>query len=228
MVSVVSNSTSTTSTSTSASTTSAATSSLTSNYETFLSLLTAQIKNQDPLSPMDSTEWTSQLVQYSSVEQQLKANEYLSSLVDLSAGNMSSSVSMIGKTATAAVDTQTYASGDSLTWHYELAADAANVQVEVLDANGDTVYKGTSDGLTSGDNTFTWDGTNSSGTQVAAGNYTLKVTATNSAGSTVSNSISVQQRVTGTELVDGEIVLKMGSSLIPMSYVTGVRESDDA
>lgn len=227
MVSVVQNSTSTTSTSASTST-SAATSSLTSNYETFLSLLTAQIKNQDPLSPMDSTEWTSQLVQYSSVEQQLKANEYLSALVGLSSGNMANSVGMIGKTAIADIDTQTYESGDSLTWHYELASDAANVQVEVLDSDGNTVYKGTSDGLSSGDNSFTWDGKNSSGTEVAEGNYTLKVTATNASGSTISNAVSVQQAVSGTELINGEIVLKMGNSLIPMSYVTGVREGTDA
>ncbi|MFT3995881.1 MAG: flagellar hook assembly protein FlgD [Asticcacaulis sp.] len=218
---------STTTSTTASSATSAASSTLATTYETFLGLLTAQIKNQDPLSPMDSTEWTNQLVQYSSVEQQLKSNEYLQSLVGLAAGNMASSVNMIGKTAIADVDTQTYKDED-LTWHYELGSTASKVEVEVLNSNGETIYKGTSDGLTKGDNTFTWDGKDSSGNTVAEGNYTLKVTATNAAGSTIDNAISVQQTVTGTELVDGEIVLRMGSSLIPMSYITGVKASTDA
>lgn len=224
MVDSVSNTTSAT-TGGSSSTSSA--SGLASTYETFLGLLTAQIKNQDPLSPMDSTQWTNQLVQYSSVEQQLKANDYLKSLVGLSAGNMASSVNMIGKTAVADIDTQSF-KDKALTWHYELAGTASKVDVEVLDASGKTVWKGTSDSLNKGDNSFTWDGKDSTGNTVKEGNYTLKVTATSANGAAISNAISVQQRVDATELINGEIVLRMGYSLIPMSYVTGVRETADA
>lgn len=223
MVDAVSNTSSTNSSSSSSS----AKSGLASTYETFLGLLTAQIKNQDPLSPMDSAEWTNQLVQYSSVEQQLKSNEYLQALVGLSAGNMANSVNMIGKTAIADIDTQTF-KDKALTWHYELAGTASKVDVEVLDSDGKTVWKGTSDQLTKGDNSFTWDGKDSSGATVKEGNYTLKVTATSANGATIANAVSVQQRVDSTELINGEIVLRMGYSLIPMSYVTGVRETADA
>ncbi|UDF03957.1 flagellar hook assembly protein FlgD [Asticcacaulis sp. AND118] len=225
MVTSTQSTTSTTSTTNTSS--SSTTSGLASTYETFLGLLTAQIKNQDPLSPMDSAEWTNQLVQYSSVEQQLKSNEYLQALVGLSAGNMAGSVNMIGKTAIADIDTQTFKDKD-LTWHYELAGTASKVDVEVLDSDGKTVWKGTSDQLTKGDNSFTWDGKDSSGNTVKEGNYTLKVTATSANGATIANAVSVQQRVDGTELIDGEIILRMGYSLIPMSYVTGVRETANA
>lgn len=210
-----------------ASTSTASASGLGSTYQTFLSLLTAQIKNQDPLSPMDSTQWTNQLVQYSSVEQQLKANEYLKSLVGLGAGNVASSVNMIGKTAVADIDTQSF-KDKALTWHYELANTAAKVDVEVRDADGKIVWKGTSNSLSKGDNSFTWDGKDSTGATVKEGNYTLKVTATSANGAAISNAVSVQQRVDATELINGEIVLRMGYSLIPMSYVTGVRETANA
>ncbi|WP_298333914.1 flagellar hook capping FlgD N-terminal domain-containing protein [Asticcacaulis sp.] len=225
MVTSVSNTSGTNTSGTS--TTTSTTGGLATTYETFLGLLTAQIKNQDPLSPMDSTQWTNQLVQYTSVEQQLKANEYLKSLVGLGAGNVANSVNMIGKTAVADIDTQTF-KDKPLTWHYELANSASQVGVEVLDADGKTVWKGTSDQLKKGDNSFTWDGKDSTGATVKEGNYTLKVTATGANGTAISNAISVQQRVDATELINGEIVLRMGYSLIPMSYVTGVRETADA
>lgn len=225
MVDSVSNTTS--ANTSSSSSTASSSSGLATTYETFLGLLTAQIKNQDPLSPMDSSEWTNQLVQYSSVEQQLKSNEYLKSLVDLGAGNMASSVNMIGKTATADIDTQTF-KDKALTWHYELAQTASKVAVEVRDANGKTVWKGTSDSLNKGDNSFTWDGKDSTGNTVKEGNYTLKVTATSANDATISNVVSVQQRVDATELINGEIVLRMGYSLVSMSSITGVRETTDA
>ncbi|ESQ81364.1 flagellar hook assembly protein FlgD [Asticcacaulis sp. YBE204] len=224
MVTAVSNSTTTTTTT---DTSAATASSLATTYETFLGLLTAQIKNQDPLSPMDSTEWTNQLVQYSSVEQQLKSNEYLKSLVGLSSGSIANSVNMIGKTAIADIDTQSF-TDQALTWHYELAATASSVQAEVLDADGNTIWKGDASSMTKGDNTFTWDGTDSSGKTVAEGNYTLKITATNSSGTTIANAISVQAPVTSTELIDGEIVLKMAQSLIALSSISGVKATTDA
>lgn len=224
MVTSVSN---TSATNSSATSSTSSTNGLATTYETFLGLLTAQIKNQDPLSPMDSTQWTNQLVQYTSVEQQLKANDYLKSLVGLGAGNMANSVNMIGKTAIADIDTQTF-KDKSLTWHYELASTASQVGVEVLDADGKTVWKGTSDQLNKGDNTFTWDGKDSTGNTVKEGDYTLKVTATSASGSAIANAISVQQRVDATELIEGEIVLRMGYSLIAMSAITGVRETADA
>jgi len=68
------------------------------NYNTFLNLLTAQIQNQDPLSPMDTTAWTTQLVQYSSVEQQLQANQYLSQIASASAPPSSGSTAPPGNT----------------------------------------------------------------------------------------------------------------------------------
>ena len=107
------------------------------DYTTFLNLLTAQVKNQDPLSPMDTTEWTNQLVQYSSVEQQIKANGYLETIANASgaSGSMTSAVSSsaratscaasaprgrvpaIGRTVTSPSSTRTRISGElPMTW----------------------------------------------------------------------------------------------------------------
>src|ERR1700760_2958066 len=118
MVTAVTN----TPTTTSQSQTAADSAALTGNYQTFLSLLTAQIKNQDPLSPMDTTQWTNQLVQYSSVEQQLKGNQYLEQIAaNNKAGSMDSAVSYIGKTVSADSSTATLKDGQA-SWDYTLGA----------------------------------------------------------------------------------------------------------
>lgn len=220
MVTAVSNTTQTTSQS-------PATGSLATTYETFLALLTAQIKNQDPLSPMDSTEWTNQLVQYTSVEQQLKSNEYLSAIAAQGVGNMANSVSFIGKTAIADIDTQTF-KNDPLEWHYELAGDAAKVDLQVLNSSGEVVWSGEGTSKSKGDNSFTWDGKNAAGQAVPPGNYTLKVKAKTAQDAEILSAVSVQGRVTATELIDGEVMLRIGQSLIPLTYVSGVREELDA
>ena len=200
------------------------TSSLGANYSTFLNLLTAQVRNQDPLSPMDTTQWTNQLVQYSSVEQQLKGNQYLSQIAsNNSAGSMNAAVSYIGKTVTAATDTVTLKDGTA-TWNYDLGATAGSAKLSVLDADGKVVWTGdaASAGLAKGTNSFTWDGKNSAGKAVAAGDYTLTVEAKTASGTTIASSVSLSGAVSSAENIDGTIVLKVGNTRVPMSAVTKV------
>ena len=194
---------------------------LTGNYTTFLTLLTAQIKNQDPLSPMDTTQWTNQLVQYSSVEQQLKANSYLEQLVNSgTAGQMNSAVSYIGKTV-ASDQPQAALSGGAATWNYNLAAPATSATLTISDADGNAIYAGPAPDLTTGTHTFTWDGKDSTGAQAPDGDYTLKITASN--GSTgVDAGVGVSGIVTSAENVDGSVVLKVGNTAVPLSSVTKV------
>ncbi|MFT4090780.1 MAG: flagellar hook capping FlgD N-terminal domain-containing protein [Asticcacaulis sp.] len=197
---------------------------LASTYETFLGLLTAQIRNQDPLSPMDSTEWTNQLVQYTSVEQQLKQNEHLATLVAQGATNLNSVVGFIGKTVTADIDAQTL-KDQPLEWKYALGTAADTVELKVTNKDGTVIWSGTGDGKDVGENTFVWDGKDSSGKAVRAGDYTLQVTAKTAGGASIQSAVYMRGTVDAAEFIDGQSVLRVGMSLIPLSYITGVEQT---
>src|SRR3954471_8445456 len=150
---------------------------LTANFETFLTLLTTQLKNQDPLSPMDSNQFTQQLVQFSQVEQQISSNKNLESLISLTKSqSATSAVSYLGKTLTINDGTAALQNG-SANWTYSLPNDAAITKLVVTDSRGRGVYATT--GETSlGPHEFLWDGKDSSGTNVPPGKYKLSVIAT--------------------------------------------------
>src|SRR5262245_53941482 len=113
---------------------------LADNFDTFLVLLTAQIQNQDPLSPMDSTQFTQQLVQFSQVEQQIRTNEQLEGLVgQYQAASAGAALSYLGKDAIIDAD-ETYLAGGSANWAYTLPETATSLTINVKDANGRTVY----------------------------------------------------------------------------------------
>src|SRR5262249_19766514 len=118
---------------------SAATKSLTDNYQTFLTLLTTQLKNQDPLNPMDSSQFTTQLVQFSSVEQQIQQNKNLETLIGAqTAYAANSAVNYIGHTVAATSD-QVALANHSATINYALSDDVADNLITISDANGRTI-----------------------------------------------------------------------------------------
>src|ERR1700704_2126117 len=115
---------------------------LAGNFNTFLTLLTSQLKNQDPLSPMDSTQFTQQLVQFSQVEQSINANQNLESLISLTKARASSdAVGFLGKTVTLTDGTAGLKSGQAQ-WGYSLASDSAATRLVIADSKGHTVYSG--------------------------------------------------------------------------------------
>jgi flagellar basal-body rod modification protein FlgD len=195
---------------------------LTGNYQTFLSLLTAQIKNQDPLSPMDTTQWTNQLVQYSSVEQQLKGNQFLEQMANNNTTqSMSSAVSFIGKTVTADVNTATLSNG-SANWNYSLGADAASATLKVLDSSGNVVWTGTPPDMSKGVHTFNWDGKDINGKTVPNADYTLSVTAKTSGDIDIDTAVGITGTVTAADSSSGTIMLRLGDTEVPLSSVSGV------
>lgn len=198
---------------------------LASNFETFLKLLTAQLKNQDPLSPLDSNEFTAQLTQMAGVEQQLLTNDLLTSLLAQNSGaSLADASNYMGSQATAAWSAVKVENGKA-TWSYELAKDATSAKVQVLDAAGTVVFTGDAGDLSSGVHDFTWDGKTSAGGQAQDGSvYTLKITATGPNGAAVDSQVLVRGRVTGVELYDGEPHLTIGSSILPLSSVIALEE----
>lgn len=190
-----------------------------SNFETFLSLLTAQLRNQDPLSPVDANQFTAQLTQMAGVEQQLLTNELLKSmLAGQATGGLNEAALYIGKEATAAW-AATKAEDGEATWSYELGANAHTADLEILEANGKVVWKGPAPDKTTGVHDFTWD----EGTDGSV--YTLKITAKDAAGTALDAQVLTRGRVTGVEMYDGEAYLTVGNAILPLSTVIALEEA---
>ncbi|MBW8304522.1 MAG: flagellar hook capping protein [Brevundimonas sp.] len=202
---------------------------LASNFETFLSLLTSQLKNQDPLSPVDSNQFTAQLTQMAGVEQQLLTNELLKSLVSAQGGGgLESAANYIGKEATAAWSATKFTDGEAA-WSYEIASNAASVKLEVVDGSGNVVWSGDAPDKTTGVHEFSWDGKAISGNDGQEGQvYSLKVVAEDSAGDAIDAQVLTHGRVTGVEMYDGEVFLTVGNSILPMSSLIALEEASTA
>ncbi len=195
------------------------------SYESFMSLLTAQIKNQDPLSPMDSTQFTQQLVQMTGVEQQLLTNDLLEKLVSNTGSGIQTSVSLLGREVRAMNSSAKLTAGQA-EWGYKLDRDATDVSVEVVDEYGKTVQVIKPTENKAGDHTLIWDGKDRTGQQLPnGGTYTLRVTAKDSTGAAVPVTNFVQGVVTGVEQVDGQTMLTVNGVRVSWEYVTSIAEA---
>lgn len=201
--------------------------SLVNNFETFLTLLTAQLKNQDPLSPMDSNDFTAQLTQMTGVEQQLLTNNLLTSLLAAQqSSSLTNTSSYIGRNVTAVWAADKLTDGQA-NWSYELGAAATSATLSVVDGSGKTVWTGDAPALGAGTHDFTWDGTTTAGGKAADGGvYTLKVTAKNGSN-TVTSQVLTRGQVTGVELYDGTPYLNIGNSIVPLSTVIALKNFAD-
>lgn len=172
---------------------------LSDNYDTFLVLLTSQLQNQDPLSPMDSTQFTQQLVQFSQVEQQIRTNEQLESLVgQYQAASAGAALSYLGKDAI--IEAQdTYLAGGQANWAYRLPERAGELAINVLDENGRTVFTATNAALAQGEHLFSWDGTTNSGAAAPDGVYRLSITALNESGAEIRPTLTVRETILGVD-----------------------------
>jgi flagellar basal-body rod modification protein FlgD len=194
---------------------------LADSTETFLSLLTTQLKNQDPLSPMDSSQFTQQIVQMTGVEQQLLTNDLLAALVGMSDGGLADSVNLIGKTVTATTGAASLQDGKA-TWAYNLPRGANSVQLDVLDAKGNIVASKVLTATAAGNHSFEWDGKNNLGTQLADGDYGLRITPTDAAGAKFSAIQTLTGVATAVQSVDGTNIVTIGKTKVPISAVTAV------
>jgi flagellar basal-body rod modification protein FlgD len=198
---------------------STATQQLAGNFDTFLSLLTTQLQNQDPLSPMDSTQFTQQLVAFAGVEQQINTNDNLKSLIALNMSQQASSaVNYIGHSVVMTSGKGSLASGN-VDWTYNLSAPSAGTTLTVTNAAGNVVYS-TSGSTTAGNNDFSWDGTDANGNQLPDGQYTLSVAATAQDGSAVSSTIASKALVTAVDMSGSTPQLVLTAMEIPLSEVS--------
>jgi flagellar basal-body rod modification protein FlgD len=197
---------------------------LASSYDTFMKLLTTQIQNQDPLSPLDSNQFTQQLVQMTGVQQQLYSNDLLKQLVSNTGTGMAQAVSVIGREVTAESAKATL-SGGQARWSYNLGRDAASVKIEVLDSNGRTVAVSAPTNVAAGDQSFTWNGSDLTGLKRSdGGEYSLRITPTDVSGASITSKVFQRGVVTGVEQVAGQSVLSIGGTKVPWTAVTSVRQ----
>ena len=194
---------------------------LADNFDTFLTLLTAQLQNQDPLSPMEANEFTQQLVQFSSVEQAIQSNKHLEQLLAQSRSDeQTRAVGYLGKRIEAD-GAEAPLVGGSAQWRYTLPADATTT-LTVQDANGAAVFN--SSGATkAGQHGFTWDGRQNGGGTAPEGAYKLQITARDKDGKTIAASTSVSGIVNGVESKGGQTHLLLGSTAVPLGNVTKVQ-----
>ena len=172
---------------------------LSDNYDTFLILLTAQLQNQDPLAPMDSTQFTQQLVQFSQVEQQIRTNEQLEGLAgQYNAAAAGAALSYLGKDAIISAD-ETYLAGGEANWAYRLPEAATSMKISVTDAQGRVIYETNAAARGGGEHLFTWDGTKSDGSTATDGVYQISIEATNAAGTAITPTISVRETIMGVD-----------------------------
>jgi flagellar basal-body rod modification protein FlgD len=187
-------------------------------FDNFLTLLTTQLQNQDPLSPMDANEWTKQLVDFTGVEQQMQTNTRLESLISLqTAAANTAAIALMDKTVTANTSTIT-SDGSGGTWTFRLDKAAARAEVSVRDAQGRVVARRQTAGGTDSQ-TFAWDGRDATGRIMPPGAYTLAVAAQDEAGSAVSARISVVARVNGVDLSGRQALLETSAGRISYSDV---------
>jgi flagellar basal-body rod modification protein FlgD len=201
--------------------------SLAGDLSQFLNLLTTQLKYQDPLSPMDSTQFTQQLAQFASVEQGIQQNKNLESLIGLTkATQISTGVSYIGRTIEADTNVGALVNGKA-EFLYNIPKTAQQTSITVRDAKGQVVIA--KQGETSvGSHNFVWDGKDANGNKMPDGPYTVTVSAMDANKATIPVATHMLGRVEGVVTSDGTVNVLVGGVAIPLDKILSVKEAQTA
>jgi flagellar basal-body rod modification protein FlgD len=194
---------------------------LSGNFDTFLQLLTTQLQNQDPTSPMDTNQFTQQLVEYSQVEQQIDTNTNLNTLITQGTSQSGAyATSYLGKTVTVSGGKGALTNGEA-NWSYNLGAAAASTVLTVTNASGQTVYTGAG-GTAQGANSFSWNGKDNNGNQLPDGTYTLNVAASDTGGTAITSTVTSSGQVSEVDMSSGSPQLVIGAMEVALSSISNV------
>lgn len=195
--------------------TSAAGTKLTADYDMFLKLLTAQMQNQDPLDPMDTAQYTQQLVQYSQVEQSIEQNTTLKSILSsLGTQNLTQASSLIGRSVETDSATAGLSSSTPAQWSWAAPRDVGTMTATITDANGRIVdTRSVTANAASG--TLSWDGKTSTGQTKGAGNYTIKLEGTDSSGNALTITPHAIGTVSDVQLDGGDVLVTINGMQVP-------------
>ncbi len=204
-----------------------ATTQLAEDFAQFLNLLTIQLQNQDPLSPMETNEFTNQLVAFTGVEQQINTNQKLDSLVALQLGNsIGQALGYVGLDISYVSSEFNYDGTNPSTIRYSLNDQAVDSTLRVLDENGNIVFE-TDAATAPGQNDFTWDGTLRTGGKAEAGTYEIRIDALNSNDEAVGSTVVVTGNVDGVESQNGSIFAIVGERAVSLGNILSVNKPAD-
>jgi flagellar basal-body rod modification protein FlgD len=191
-------------------------------YSQFLSMLTTELKNQDPTSPMDTTQFTNQLVGFSQLEQQLQTNTKLDTLAGGQKTNaLSNALGYLGHSITATGDGLTLDGTNPGEVTYSLPSSTASATLTVTDSSGTTVRTETVP-TGAGLHSLSYDGSDNGQERLPAGNYTFAIAATDGAGQPVTATTYFTGKVTGIDTSSGSPMLEVGTQKVDISTVTGL------
>lgn len=203
----------------SSSSSSSTSSGIADNFQSFLLLLTTQLQNQNPLDPLDTNQFTQQLVQFAQVEQQLKSNDQLAALVKIEQTAQSTqALVFVGQTV--AVDGSTARLDGHATWNLN-APTNATATITISAANGETAYSGNFN-VSAGNASFVWDGKGNDGTTWPAGDYKMTVTAKDSDGKDVAVTTEIQGTVDSVDLTASPALLSISGKSYTMDQIKRV------
>lgn len=202
---------------------------LSGDFDTFLLLLTTQLKNQDPADPMDSSEFTAQLVQFANVEQAIATNENLEKLIDMSSNSeVANAASYIGKYVEAKGNSARLQGGVAA-FSYSLPQDAFQTEIIIKDELGQIVYRGAGP-TEKGKNDVLWDGTTNvdgSGTQKPDGTYTISVLAKDEQQKTIEATTYTTGFISAVDIEGGVAVYRIGDIKLSLDDIRSVRDPMD-
>ncbi len=200
---------------------------LSADMNTFLTLLTTQLKYQDPMDPMDTAEFTNQLVQYSSVEQAIQTNSKLDTLLTLTVSNLGAqAISYIGKTAQVLGDVMPLEGGKAKAT-YTLSKDVLSTTISVKDMSGKVVYT-TEGNITAGTHDFVWDGKDNNGNQLEDAAYQIIVSPKVGNGdASASVTTTIFGRVSGVASDENGVYIGLGDAVTAsLSDILTMRDDD--
>lgn len=193
--------------------------SLSENFDQFLTMLTVQLQNQDPLSPMDSTEFTNQLVMFSQLEQDIKANENIEQVIALQkSAETTAALSYLG-TDVKAASSIVYLDGGETEFSYDMPAGADTASVTIFDADGNIVSILPAE-TTPGHHTEIWNGEDPQGVLQSDGIYSILVSAVNAEDAPLAPiTVYFKGTATGVTQQDGETLVQVGPVDIPVGAI---------
>lgn len=193
--------------------------SLADDFTDFLTLLTTQLQNQDPLSPMDSNEFTSQLVQFSQVEQAINTNTKLDDLVSLQLGNSTTAaLGYVGLDIQYVSAELSLEEGSPTTIRYSLDNAASVSKINIFDEEGVLVFSADADkGV--GAHEFEWNGQDLINNQLPSGTYIVRVDSTDIDENPVNTTTVVQSYVKGIEQQNGIVYALVGDRAVPITSI---------
>ncbi len=200
--------------------------SLGEDFSDFLTLLTTQLQNQDPLAPLDSNQFTEQLVRFSQVEQAINTNSKLDNLVALQLSNgVTGALGYVGLEASYISAEIAYDGSGATDINYSLDSAASLSRINIYDENSQIVYTGEAE-TSSGVHTFSWDGRDTNGNQMPEGTYVVSIDAFDNDNTQIETTTVVKGRVRGVEQQDGVTYALVGDRAVAISNILNASEPE--